>query len=1044
MKSKFVALIALFLILFSITAEAAGLNKKITFYGELGYPPFTYAKEGFLTGFDNDLSNMIFNNNEYEIRYSILPWDKAYNGVKNGEADTCGLLAINEERKEDLIFSETILNFYISIYTKNDFKKISVNNLSELKIGLGKAQYSEYIIEKNLGLYNYNTYETLSDALAALENGEIDVLFENQEVINYLIIHNSLNDRIVAQQSFLFPTQVAYGVRKSNPELVRYINNRFKKLVKSGVYEEIYQKYFFTHSEIYKNQMKRKIIIFAIIILFAITISYIILRMYIRFLKNKLIKEYKFSNIILTNSDLFVIGIKGDGAIVKFNKFAEKVTGCNCERILGENYKKRCKECGKCKEIFEFYEYVKNQSNINNKEISIADEKGKFITLTFKGRIINDIEEANDTVVLIGMDISERLCFEQKLQESYEELNATYEELAASEEELRAQYDEIALHEEKLRISEERFRMAMEGANDIIWDIELKNNEIYFSDRWYEVLGYDKVEIKQEDIWTDLVHAEDRELISALMKKHFQGITPLYSCEHRLKTKSGQYKWFFSRGKAHFDNNGKAVRFSGSITDINEKKEFQIVLQNNHKELVATYNELYDIQVEQKKQYEELRAYKDQLKYLADHDHLTGLLNRKQLYENFILDLHMYPNENKALIFIDLDNFKYINDTLGHYSGDMLIVNMARRLSGIFKEEWQKVHRFGGDEFVVYINKYSKAEDIKIVAEEIIRCFKEPIDLINSVVNVTVSIGIALYPNNGENINELVKSADIALYRAKAAGKNRYVFFDEYMNEAVVERMLIENNLRNALENDEFSLLYQPQVNIKTNKIAGFEALIRWNNKELGFVSPLKFIKIAEDTRLIIPIGKWILMTACKFIKSFHDKGYKELTIAVNISVIQLLQDNFTDMVKEIINDIGLNPKCLEIEITESVLIESYETICEILAELKAMGIKIALDDFGQGYSSLSYLKQLPITTLKIDKVFIDSIADKNPEASLAESIITIGHKMGLKVLAEGVEAKEQLDYLRRYKCDIIQGYIFSKPLNKEDAVTFFYNTIHE
>ena len=369
---------------------------------------------------------------------------------------------------------------------------------------------------------------------------------------------------------------------------------------------------------------------------------------------------------------------------------------------------------------------------------------------------------------------------------------------------------------------------------------------------------------------------------------------------------------------------------------------------------------------------------------------------------------------------------------MGHTFGDRLIIAIGERISSGFNSH--DVYRLGGDEFTVNLKGYESLKEVIESAEKINNLMKEPLRVEESLIYITISMGIALYPENGSNADELLKNSDIALYKAKESGKSRYVLFDQAMNAAVNERMIIEKNLRTALEKDELLLYYQPQVDLKTNIITGFEALIRWQNPELGFVPPNRFIGIAEDTHLIIPIGEWVLENACIFIKKIHDQGYPDVSIAVNISIVQFLQDNFTNDVLRILDLTGLDPHNLELEITESVVIKSYQVIGEKLACLREKGIKIAMDDFGNGFSSLSGLQNLKIDTLKIDKVFVDNILISE-EKSLVENIIEMGNKMGLTVLAEGVETKEQLDYLKRYGCHKMQGYYFSRPLPEEKAI---------
>ncbi|MDD3174403.1 MAG: bifunctional diguanylate cyclase/phosphodiesterase, partial [Herbinix sp.] len=343
------------------------------------------------------------------------------------------------------------------------------------------------------------------------------------------------------------------------------------------------------------------------------------------------------------------------------------------------------------------------------------------------------------------------------------------------------------------------------------------------------------------------------------------------------------------------------------------------------------------------------------------------------------------------------------------------------------------LYRLGGDEFVIIINDRGQ-EGADEYAANILAGLKEPFKLGDSMLHINISIGASIYPDQGRDANELLRCADIAMYKAKEAGGNRYMLYMPSMNDIILERMLIEKYLHLALEKNELELYYQPQFDLIENRITGFEALLRWNSRELGAVSPIKFIKIAEETHLIIPLGTWVMKEACAFMKKLQEQGKFDITIAVNISILQILQDNFIDFIFGVLGFYNLEPQNLELEITETILMESFEVITDKLNLLNGKGIKIALDDFGKGYSSLSYLKQLPITTLKIDKSFIDYISTEQRNRSLTGQIVKIGKSMGLSVVAEGVETKEQLDYLILNHCQKIQGYLFSKPLPESEV----------
>lgn len=573
---------------------------------------------------------------------------------------------------------------------------------------------------------------------------------------------------------------------------------------------------------------------------------------------------------------------------------------------------------------------------------------------------------------------------------NYEELAAVYEELAASDQELHKQMEMLAE-------SEERYRLVSEATNDGIWDE--KQGDRYFSERWYEIMGYSREDLEKIKDWMFLIHPEDIDTVKQKLIWHREHRNPNYRAEYRLRHKNGSYRWILSRAKLIFGKKGEIARSAGSHTDITDLKEYQ-----------------------------------EQLKQLAFKDFLTSLPNRASFYQTVKKHLAEWPDRKMAFMFIDIDNFKYINDTIGHPSGDELIRKAGERLMDL-TDSGKSVYRIGGDEFVVFVHHYENTEEVEAFAEKVVRCFREPFELYNFTLSITASIGIALYPLHGSDADTLLKYADIALYKAKSNVRGRYVLYNKDMDERVKERMIMENELRSALDRNEFELYYQPQLDINTGKICAFEALLRWKNGKLGFVSPLKFINIAEETRLINPIGDWVLQNACGFLNTLHNQGYSGIRMSVNVSIIQLMQEDFTEKLMNILANTGINPEYLELEVTETVIIESYEIIKPKLEDLISKGIAIALDDFGKGYSSLGYLTQIPITTLKIDKSFVDSICSGKNDRSLANMIIVIGRRLGLSVVAEGVETEEQLEYLKRYNCHRVQGYYISKPLSYEEAL---------
>lgn len=462
-------------------------------------------------------------------------------------------------------------------------------------------------------------------------------------------------------------------------------------------------------------------------------------------------------------------------------------------------------------------------------------------------------------------------------------------------------------------------------------------------------------------------------------------------------------------------------------------------LSDSHNELSQIYDDLTASDEEIRQQYDEMilinekiRLGEEKLSYLAYYDTLTGLPNKHSLYENAKF-IFCEDKGKTALLFIDIDNFKYVNDSLGHAFGDQLIIKVSERLV-LLIEKKGSIYRLSGDEFIMILDGIRELSEAENFASKIIEGFNEEFDIMGSILHISLSFGIVLYPEHAKDLEQLLKYADMAMYQAKENGRKSYAVYDYVMNQELTERVNIEKYLHDALGNNEFELYYQPQLDLITRRITGLEALLRWKSPELGNVSPLKFIRVAEDTHDIIPLGTWVLKQACAFLNKLHREGFDDLTMSVNISVLQLLQSDFNDIVVNTLREFELDPQFLELEITETILMESFESIVIRLEQLREQKIRIALDDFGKGYSSLNYLKQLPIHTLKIDKSFIDDITDKDCD-TITGHIVTIGKSMGMCIVAEGVERQEQQEYLIQHECDKIQGYLFSKPVSEEEVL---------
>ena len=558
--------------------------------------------------------------------------------------------------------------------------------------------------------------------------------------------------------------------------------------------------------------------------------------------------------------------------------------------------------------------------------------------------------------------------------------------------------------EKALRESEERYALAALAANDGLWDWNLEANEIYFSPRWKAMLGWGEDEIgSSPDEWFNRIHPDEVERVKVGLIAQIQGLTSRFETEYPILHRNGSYRWMLNRGTAMRDAAGKVHRIAGFQTDVTERKMTEKRL-------------LHD----------------------ALHDTLTGLPNRALFQDrlNHVVELAKRREDYLfAVIFLDLDRFKMINDSLGHLVGDQLLVAIAHRLKICLRTS-DTIARLGGDEFAILLEDIQDTTDATEVADRVQRDLTLPFNLDGQEVFTTTSIGIAFSSTGYDRPEDLLRDADTAMYRAKAAGKARYEVFDKTMHTRAVALLQMENDLRRAIDRQEFQLHYQPIVCLGTGSVTGFEALLRWQHPDCGLISPLEFIPVAEETGLIIPIGTWVLREACRQMQIWQQQSPRNppLTISVNLSGKQFSQPDLIEQITDILQESGLAPQSLKLEITESALLEDPDTAASMLQQLQTLGIWLSVDDFGTGYSSLSYLHRLPINTLKIDRSFINSVDADVEKLELVRTIIVLAWNLGLDVVAEGIETSKQLSQLKALKCESGQGYLFSKPMDTEAA----------
>ena len=559
--------------------------------------------------------------------------------------------------------------------------------------------------------------------------------------------------------------------------------------------------------------------------------------------------------------------------------------------------------------------------------------------------------------------------------------------------------------EEALRESEERYALAMHGANDGLWDWDLRTQSIYFSPRWKAMLGYSDDELANTcETWFTRVHPEDRQPLDHTLQDHFTGETAHFEYEHRMMHQDGTYRWVLSRGLAIRDIQGQPTRMAGSQTDITERK-------------VA--------------------------------DGLTGLPNRiwfTARLEHTLAHLHHPQNAMFAVLLLDLDRFQVINDSLGHAAGDAMLIALSRRLEASMVGVQQHMHldvtptvaRLGGDEFIILLEAIQDVSAATDVAAYVQKQLASPVTIGEHEVFTTASIGIALSGTGYTCPEEMVRDAETAMYRAKTRGKDRHEVFDAPMYRRAVTLMQMGNDLRRAVERQEFRVVYQPIICLRSGRMAGFEALLRWQHPQRGVLSPAEFIPLAEETGLIVPMGSWVLRVACQQLAQWQQQFVMPypLSVSVNLSAKQLLQDGLIDHVEEVLGETGLAAHTLKLEITESVLLEQSRSVTRIIDRLHALGVQFSLDDFGTGYASLSYLYHLPLHILKIDRSFVSQMNAGRKQGEIVRTIMVLAHNLGLHVVAEGVETPEHLAALRALNGEYGQGYLFAKPLNASDATT--------
>jgi diguanylate cyclase (GGDEF)-like protein/PAS domain S-box-containing protein len=550
--------------------------------------------------------------------------------------------------------------------------------------------------------------------------------------------------------------------------------------------------------------------------------------------------------------------------------------------------------------------------------------------------------------------------------------------------------------EQERAVSEQRFQLVAQATSDAIWDLDLATHRLWWSDSFYETFGFKREVVGDEVVfWLDRIHPDDRLRVETSFAAFCNGEMDQWQESYRFRDQNGRYIDVHDQGKSIRSDSGRVLRVVGGMIDVSER-----------------------------------HRYERELAWQASHDTLTGLPNRIAVTQRISAAILRAERDRSevCVLLIDLDHFKLINDSLGHATGDEVLKVVALRLSTLFAGDAQ-VGRFGGDEFVAVIPHGID----RVARQQLLHLIAEPIELSGGLRYVTPSIGMACYPAHGEDADQLLKNADLAMYRAKQQGRNTCIEYDRSFETDVDDRLDVVSRLRRALDDGEFVLHFQPQFTADSRQLTGIEALVRWQHPEKGLLPPAQFIPICEESGLIIPLGRWVLREACRHHARLQQLGRGDLSIAVNVSAAQFLRGDLLEDLRALKAEFALPPGAIELELTESVVMESPEVVILVMQELRDLGVSMSLDDFGTGYSSLAYLKRLPLDRLKIDRAFVRDLPQDEDDAAICTSVIALASALRLRVVAEGVEMPEQLDWLADHGCDEVQGYLLARPLPFEE-----------
>ena len=657
------------------------------------------------------------------------------------------------------------------------------------------------------------------------------------------------------------------------------------------------------------------------------------------------------------------------------------------------------------------YKNVNGETEYYENIHRIKHKNGSWVWVLDRGK--TQYDEDGKAIRMIGTHVDITQEKEEQLRSESKEvdintasINGLTHLINISSKEIQEQTETIKETNKLNQLLQERMELALEGSKTSVLDWDFSDNTLYISPSWKEMLGFRDEELENStSTWFRRTHPEDKKSVLDLLRKYENKQIKYFENTHRIKHKNGNWVWVLGRSQILYDENGKRVRMIGTHTDITAEKELQ--LKYSHQAQM--------------------------IQYQAHHDALTGLPNRVLFADRLEQGIKKAKRNHSgmALFFIDLDKFKNINDSLGHGVGDSVLIAVSKRLEGIIRKE-DTLARLSGDEFTIIIEDLAHPEDASVLANKVLSALAEPMYIDDHMLYVAASIGISLYPKDAKDAQFLLKYADTAMYKAKEEGRNNFQFYSSEMTDYALEYMEMKTALRQAIDNEEFVIHYQPQINGVTHRLVGIEALVRWKHPTLGLLYPDKFVPLAEETGMIVKIDQWVMKTAMKQVSEWYEEGLNPGVLAVNLSIKQLESDDFFLKIEKRIKKFHFNAKWLELEITEGQMMKKPEEVIKKLTQIHNLGIGVSIDDFGTGYSSLSLLKRLPINRLKIDRSFVKDIPKDEEDVAIVKAIIALAGSLNLDLIAEGVENAEQKDFLIENGCVNIQGHYYTQPMQAD------------